>query len=593
MKKSIKLKPHLCRLCKQFALTSPEIPSELFSVKNNTPDLSRFPLPLPSKKSDYSCSLKIGSVEWLGATTGLTRVDLSAERDEDKVMYLSADRDLTDNNVKALLADGDKIWVLTETAATLVEMKLVSGEEKANILLDETLKYVMRRGMVSQKYVKEPRNLDSCYPYTSSDNDGTFTADFAFGEVFRYATLKREKGADHPETVEAKKVATKAVEACLLLLHISCRGDGFVARSYHVTGEPVPDDGLFFKITDGTATPVNTTDSVENGHLGKVIDAKAEVPERLARLYTDLGFTKNDITYKADTSSDEITNHYLLMYVAHDYLACDDEELDELIKMSAKGLLNHIIDHGYELHDYTGKATTWAKWSPEYFATDEGYVDATLNAAQVLMYHLVTMHITGEEGKWLESYNHLINDLHYDELTDKHFDRLYQMSISMEFDYFEEIMYGDHMLALAAYWGLCNLEKDEKRLATFRRGFKAWRTSLEREHNAGYDLLYQHACPDEDVDFDAIETWFNRMNLSRLAAGVSLVGRHDIPVKTLRTGTKEISVLLPQDERFISKYDRNPFDYKDEDSGGLMCIESCYIYTFAYWFGRYFGYIEE
>ena len=47
------------------------------------------------------------------------------------------------------------------------------------------------------------------------------------------------------------------------------------------------------------------------------------------------------------------------------------------------------------------------------------------------------------------------------------------------------------------------------------------------------------------------------------------------------------------DERFIAKYDRNPLEYKNEDSGGVFCVESCYPYTFAYWMGRYFKFIEE
>ena len=91
---------------------------------------------------------------------------------------------------------------------------------------------------------------------------------------------------------------------------------------------------------------------------------------------------------------------------------------------------------------------------------------------------------------------------------------------------------------------------------------------------------------------ERLATWFYRTNLSRLAAGVTLEGRHDIPVKTLRTGTKHISVLLPPDERFISKYDRNPLDLKNEDSGGVWVVESCYVYTFAYWVGRYYGFFK-
>ena len=591
MIKPYKLKSHLCRFCTFYKAGDEKIPEALLKTENEKPDLEGFAYPLPSKKSDYTCFVKNGEIEWFGASNGLTRYDANAEREEDIVMYFSAPRDLLDNNIKAIMPDGDNVWVLTDTGAAYIEMKLLSAEEKADILLAETLKYVDRRGMISQKYLFEGRNLDSIKPYGHSDNDGTFTGNFAFGELFRYATFKREKGEEHPDTVKARAIATRAVEACLLLLHIHSRGDGFAARTYLCADEPVPDDGLFFRITDGKATCLKTTDSEKRGVTGAVVDASAPVPERLARLYTEKGYTINDIIYKADTSSDEITHHFITLLTAHEILG-DDAELDEIIVSSTKKLMKHIIDHGYELHDFTGKPTTWAKWSVSYFNTEFGWVDGTLNSAQLLMYLLVTMKVTGEEGIWREHYDRLINELGYADRAEKHFDRLYQASLSMGFDYFEDIMYGDHMLATLAYYGICTLEKDEKLLVKYRKGYKAWRTSIEREHNPGYDLLYAVACPDEDVDLDRHAEWFYRTNASRLAAGVSLVGRHDIPVKKLRAGAEEISTLLPPDERFISKYDRNPYDYKNEDSGGIMCVESCYVYTLAYWFGRYHGFFE-
>lgn len=587
-----KLKSHLCRYCTFYQLGDNAIPDGLESFKNEVPSFEGFPYPLPSKKSDYTCCAKTGDIEWFGASNGLTRYDKNAEREEDIVMYFSAPRDLLDNNVKAIMPDGENVWVLTETGATYIEMKLIGAEEKADILLEETLKYVNRRGMMSQKYLKEGRNLDSILPYGHSDNDGSFTVGYSIGEILRYATFKREKGADHPDTLKAKEVATNAVEACLLLLHIHCRGNGFAARTYLCADEPVPDDGLFFRITDGKATCLETTDSKNKGCVGTVIDASAEVPARLAKLYTDLGYTINDIVYKADTSSDEITHHFLHMLIAYDHLASVDPELGELIKTSAVGLMNHIIDHGYELHDFTGKPTSWAKWSSRYFNTEFGWVDGALNSAQVLMYLLVTMHITGEEGKWREHYDYLINVEGYADMTEKHFDRLYQASLSGDFIFTEDIMYGDHMLAVLAFFGLCTLEKDEKLLAKYRKGFKAWRTSLEREHNPGYDFPYAIACPDEEIDMERIAEWMYRTNKSRLAAGVSLKGRHDIPVKHLKMEGNEISVLLPPDERFISKYDRNPLYQTNEDSGGIMCVENCYVYTFAYWIGRYYGFFE-
>lgn len=592
MRKPYKLNDHLCRVSKFFALDDKSVPSELFNVKSEAPDLTGFPYPLPSKKKDYSCMAKGSDAEWYGASNGLTRYCENAEYDDDIVMHFSAPRDLPDNNVKDLLPDGGNIWVLTDSGVTYIEMKLVSAEEKAEILLQETLKCVDRRGMISQKRLAEPGNLDTALPYGHSDNDGSFTSGYSIGEILKYAVYKREKGETHPDTINAKKVATRACEACLLLLHVHKRGNGFAARTYLCSDEPLPDEGLFFRITDGKATCLETTDSKNKDCSGVVIDASAEIPSRLSKLYTDLGYTDNDIIYKADTSSDEITHHFMHLLFAHEHLGCDDPELDELIISSAKGLMNHIIDHGYELHDFTGKPTSWAKWSVQYFNTEFGWVDGALNSAQLLMYLLVTMKITGEEGKWREHYNHLVNDLGYADMTEKHFDRLYQASLSMGFDFPEDIMYGDHMLATLAFWGLCTLEKDETLLKKYRNGFKAWRTSIAREYNPGYDLPYLLSCPDEEGDIERYASWFRRTNLSRLAAGVSLEGRHDIPVKTLRTGTKEISVLLPPDERFISKYDRNPVDYKNEDSGGVWVVESCYVYTFAYWIGRYYGFFE-
>ena len=586
-----KLKDSLTRFCKIYKLGDNAIPPELLSVKNEVPDLCGFPYPLPSKKSDYTCMLKVGNVCWYGATTGLTRYDPDADIDVNTVMFFAADRDLSDNCVKALMADGDGIWVLTETGASFIEVKPLSPEEKALILLEESKKIVDRRGMYSQRRLAVPGDFSTAFKHGHSDNDGCFTAGFAIGEMYHYAVAKREKGEDHPETIAAKADATRACEAVLLLMHIHGRGDGFVSRTYLCADEPVPDDGYFFRKTGGKATLLETTATKERDIVGYEVDASAPVPERLARLYTSLGYSDDDIIYKADTSSDEITLHFLHMLTAHNILGPVDPELDELIKLSVRGLMDHIIDHGYELWDFTNAPTTWAKWSLPYFDTAFGYVDACLNAAEVLMYHKVTMHILGEEKKYLDSYNHLI-EIGYADLTEKHYDRMLQSAIAMDYHPVEDLMYGDHMLAVASFFGLCQLEKDPALLEKYRNGFKSWRTTLQREYTPGYDIPFMASCPGEEVNLEMLARWFYRSNISRLAAGVSTMGRHDLPVFTHIAGYKEISSVLPPDEAFISKYDRNPLQYRNEDSGGLRCVESCYVYTFAYWMGRYYGFFE-
>ncbi|NLA76712.1 MAG: hypothetical protein GX851_02580 [Clostridiales bacterium] len=592
MIKSRTLTPCPARFVKLFGTGDAGIPAELFKAGSKAPDLKDFPFPLPSKKSDYTCFAQ-GSrgVMWYGASTGLTRYDPDAENKYDIIMYFSADRDLPDNCVKAVLPDGDNVWVLTETGAAYIELRTVSAEEKADILLDETLKYVSRHSMISQKRLAVHGDVTSAVKHGHSDNDGCFTAGFAMGEMFRYAVLKRERGENDPKTVEARKIATRAVEACLLLTFVHGRGNGFVARTYLTKDEPVPDDGLFYRRNGDKAVCIDTNESRKRKISGLEVPVTAEIPERLARLFKEDGYTQDDIIYKGDTSSDEISLHFQQMYFAHEILGPDDRELDDIIVTAVKNTMTHIIDHSFELHECNGKPTSWAKWSPEYFSGGLGWCDAPLNAAEVLMYLRVTMCVTGEKGKWQDAFDYLIS-IGYDDLTAKHFDRFWQAAAAGGIEVEEDIMYGDHMLATAAYWTLIMLETDEERKNKYRAGYRSWRTSLQREHNPAYDFPFALACPDDEIDMDKAVEWINRTNTSRLAAGVTVVGRHDVPVKVCRGGKLETGVLLSPDERFISKYDRNPYWYTDVDSGGMTCVESCYVYTFAYWLGRYYGFFK-
>ncbi|MCL2512729.1 MAG: hypothetical protein FWF08_02405 [Oscillospiraceae bacterium] len=587
MSKPYKLKPHLCRFLKLYGLSAPEIPKALFEAEQKAPDLTNFPLPLPSLKKDYACFAEgAGGVMWYGAKTGLTRWDPNAERDADRVMYFSADRDLADNNVQALLADGGNVWALTDTAAAYIEMKKLTAEEKADVLLRESLKYVSRRGMMCHKGLTVPRDLDSILPYGSSDNDGCYTSGFAMAEMFRYATFKREKGESHPDTIGARAVATRACEVCLLLMYIAGRGDGFVARSYHTPDEPVP-DGAFFRKSGGKAACIDSPYARKMKLAGAEADASAEVPERLAKLYRDLGYSDEGIVYKADTSSDEITLHFLQLNFAYDILVPGDGELGALIKNAATATMGHIIEHNFTLCDATGKPTTWSRWDGEYFASPTGWADGPLNSAEILMYLKVTMKITGEKGIWQEAYDFLM-EKGYAELTLKHFDRFYHVNCLLGFDIRDDLMFGDHALATSAFWGLIINEADEEYKRIYREGFKAWRTSIEREHNPGYDFPYILSCPDEKIDMERIADWFYRSNPSRLIAGVKIEGRHDIAVRELRGGGKNTSYLLPPDERFITKNNRDALVYREIPPGSMMSVDSCYVYTFAYWMGRYF-----
>lgn len=595
MAEAIKLYPQLTRVISHFKKYDIEVPKSLLEVKPQKPDLSEVKYPLPLRKKDYCCFCETDNgVMWYGGKGGVTRYNPNAECLTDVVMHFAARRDLLDNNVNALVPDDkDGVWVLTDNGATHIDMVLMTMEEKSYRLLEETLTYVQRHSMVSQKKLSEAGNLKSILPYGHSDNDGSFSAAYAMGEIFRYATLKRELGDLAEETIEARRVAMRASEATLMLMYISGRGDGFVARTYLTKDEPVPDDGLFYKKNGATAVCLNTTDARNKKIVGLEVKADAPIPERLRKLYTCDGYEDTDIVYKGDTSSDEITHQYMHLLVAHEFLGREDPEYDELLKTAAVNTTTHMIKNNFALREAHGGYTTWAKWNLEYFNTPMGWADACLNAGQMLMYLRVTMHLTGEKGIWQETYDELL-EKGYADLTVKHYDRFNQVCVQGGIEFREDIMYGDHMLAVLSLWGLITLEPDEALKEKFRTAFRSWRGSLAPEFNPGYDFPYFLSDPENaKPDAERIRAWFYRFCVSRLASNVSLDMRRDYPKRIHKGGYASTSALLPNDERFIAKYDRDPLEYKNEDSGGVFCVESCYPYTFAYWLGRYFRFIEE
>ena len=118
MRKPYKLTSQPARFCTQYAIGDSAVPAQLYTTQNPVPDLSGFPLPLPSRKQDYTCFVQTGGVCWYGATTGLTRYEPNAARRDQIIQFFAADRDLQDNCVLALLPDEKGLWVRTETGVT-------------------------------------------------------------------------------------------------------------------------------------------------------------------------------------------------------------------------------------------------------------------------------------------------------------------------------------------------------------------------------------------------------------------------------------------------------------------------------------------
>lgn len=591
----ITLYPHKSRVITFYSCDDKTVPNSLFEDAIVQNDDFTPVYPTPFRKKDFKIVKKYNDTYWVGSNKGLFRYCDSENEYYDKVMYFSADRDLKDNNVINFCGNENEIWVRTETAVSHICLTTMSMEEKADMLRSETLKIVDRKGMISNRRLKQPWDINNPCEFNCSDNDGGFTASFSIGEILHYAVNKKELGADHPESIKTRKIARRALDACMLLMYLPGNANGFIARSYITTDAPLPDDGMFLRRKGDTTTVLETTFSKHKGLNGKTYKmSEPEIPDCLKYLFENEGYTADDIIFKCDTSSDEVTLHLVNLYYAHNVFGQEEPELDNMIKLNMARIVDHIIENEYEYIDFHGGATSWAKWSQRYFNTSLGWGDGPLNGAELLMFIKLTMNVCGEEERWLNEYNKLIAD-GYADMSTLHYDRAFAASIRKHCDPIEDVMFGDHMLANLTYFMLNLLEKDENLKAMYYEGWQSWRqTSIGREHHPIYDIPFAYLYgSDSYYDEDKIKMWFYRHNCSMLASGVSLVGRCDVATKEYKAGYRHTSYLLTPDEKYISKYDRDPYEYKNEDSGGKSAVEMCSPYTTAYWMGRYYGVLEE
>ncbi|MBQ7117724.1 MAG: hypothetical protein IJN88_05895 [Clostridia bacterium] len=161
---------------------------------------------------------------WTVTNYGVLRTDENALNERDKLQRFMGDRyffsaDTTDGKVLAIFADGKNgIWTVMAEGYTHIEMLEIDGTDKAAMMSENTQKYVSRRGMVSEAFY-----IDGQWVPNESDNDGLWTSMYGAGELMRYAVLRDDPTATAEEIEAARKTATLATEAVVLLTYISMR----------------------------------------------------------------------------------------------------------------------------------------------------------------------------------------------------------------------------------------------------------------------------------------------------------------------------------------------------------------------------------
>lgn len=297
--------------------------------------------------------------------------------------------------------------------------------------------------------------------------------------------------------------------------------EGYIARSYHVNdpeNDPIPfEDGVFFRkkrTPDGKLISVRIPSTSEKGDdLPPLlsIDSSMEIPERLRKLYTDEVNPKTgkhwgdeDITYKCDTSNDELVGHYAVWHLAYDVLGPEDPELAEMIKTITQRHAKHFTENNYCHTDAGGQPTSWARMNREYYVNEfsDGFPDAPLGLSILLQLYKVAHHITGDE-QWNEEYRKLALDepYRYADLLKEHFERYRIIAKDLVedenddeeiFNRVVKIMnYSDVRMAAISYYTLSQLETDPVLVEKYRAGADSWWELEKYARDIEWSLMYQ------------------------------------------------------------------------------------------------------
>src|SRR5204863_328823 len=190
--------------------------------------------------------------------------------------------------------------------------------------------------------------------------------------------------------------------------------------------------------------------------------------------------------------------HFFIFSIAYDLLP--DADRKKRIAATAGRIMDHIIDHGYNLVDLDGQPTTWGYWGPERLMREPE--ERALNSLQLLSFLKTTAHITGD-ARYEKEYKVAWDLKHADWVT--RVDELRQ-----------EMNYSDEELAMLPYYCVFQYEKNPALLKAYRRGVDEWWKNMQRELNPLWTFIYLTDQPDAKVDLPGAVWTLYRMPMDTI-----------------------------------------------------------------------------
>ncbi|MBR4940835.1 MAG: hypothetical protein IKZ19_02410 [Clostridia bacterium] len=398
--------------------------------------------------------------------------------------------------------------------------------------------------------------------------------------------------------------------------------EGYIARSYHVNSpddEPDYDDGVFMRkkfnpegklISIRVPSETWKGDDIPNLYS---IDSSMPIPDRLRRLYTDCGYGDDDITYKCDTSNDELVGHYAIWHLAYDILGEEDPELAEIIRVIAERHAQHLLDNDFCHTDCGGQPTSWARMNRSYYMNRGSYgiADAPLGTSILLQCFKVAYHVSKNE-KWEKVYRMLALEepYRYADLLSEYYDRYAKEARDAasypltEEETFRAVVananYSDIRMSAVAYYTLGQLETDPILLEKYRAGAASWWKFLKYSRDVEWCLTWQLMNPNEEQR-DA----FGRTCSDMLAWQLSHFPINArIPVIDNRTRP---GVIAGTETLWYDENTPCSLNLEERGSGGSsvyacvgghntkygICLGTYYNMNMNYWLGRYNGLLTD
>ena len=469
---------------------------------------------------------------WIGTTDGL--VHYRPYEKGRQWFYREGERYLPNNHVNdiAITPDGKTIYTATETGLGQLDSTETTLLARAGAIETLVNQRHRRLGMVASNLLDDPVNPTS-WKIEDNDNDGLWTS-------YHVAALSLAYSVTGDPA--AKASAKESMDAIYMLQNASGT-PGLVARS---------------------VVPVEK--AIE---IGKDKDPQW-------RLTPDGKFY-----WKSDTSSDEIDGHYFAFFTYWEHIAKNDPAERDKCIAQVRALTDYIVDHNYQLIDWTGKRTRWGFWDPELLNNKPmHFLESGLNSLQMLSFLKTTYYITGDE-KYQERYMNLIAEHHYlaNVLLEK---KVHPDSNN----------HSDNQLGYVAWYPILQIEQDPDIRAQLHKAVRRHYKTINRDRSSFFYYVTATIDPDY-VDLEAAALNLQGIPTDRRQWRQRNSHRADLifDPRADRFGKKQLMTVLPEDERAFDRWNGNPYLPDDGSTGNHEDAGADFL--LPYWMGRFHGFIAE